>query len=137
MFIAILSLPILITSCSSNIVPKSYDYEDIDYLTISWSEIFDVPMVDYFVYVYSPTCGHCQKIKQDILNYAIHHDNFRFVLFNKDIPVLEDVTGTIGKNTVDDIGIKGTPSLFEIYDGVLIKNIVGSTAILETLTNLH
>ena len=130
------TFPLLLSGCVET-KTRSYDYEDISNLTISWSEIFDISMTHYFVYIYSKTCGHCQKIKQDVLSYAMSHDDLYFVVYDKTIPIVEDVNNTIGKTNYEDIGIKGTPTLLEIFEHELISNIAGTTAIIETLTNLY
>ena len=115
----------------------SYDYGDVEMFKIEWKSVLKQNKEHYFAYVYSERCGHCKEIKQDVIKTALEKENIYFVEFSNEIPVLEDTLITIGKTNVDEIGIKGTPTLLEINKAILINNIAGSKAILETLTNLE
>ena len=135
-------IPLLaLTGCSkNNMISQTEVSEELSYTliedkTIEWDQIFDVELDDYYTYIYSPTCGHCNEIKNTVINYGLNHDDFFFVLYNKDIPVITEKDSIIGNTSIEEIGVVGTPSLFHILNGVLIENIVGSNAIIETLTN--
>ena len=120
---------------SSDVV--TYDYSDIVDRTIQWSEILSQE-ANYYAYVYSETCGHCKEIKQEVLKYAIEiNQNFYFILFNKEIPIIEKDSSNIGIDNYLKLGICGTPTLFEINNHVVITCYTGSKAIINTLTRTY
>ncbi len=136
----LLPLLILISNCSnvdSQSSKKSlisYEYSDIEHLTIEWNQILSLDGT-YFVYVYSQTCGHCKEIKSEVLNYAIDNEgSMYFVEYSKDIPILEVVDFTLGVTNYEDVGILGTPTLLEVIDHTLIHNIAGKDRILLSLS---
>ena len=129
---------ILILSCSPKKETKAieYDYSDVDDLTIFWNDILSVESDKYFAYIYSPTCGHCNEIKQDVITYAlVNKGTLYFVPFNKMIPIIIDRTLPLEKDKVEDLGIVGTPSMFLVVNHVVKENYVGKKEIVKTLTN--
>ena len=125
-----------LTSCgeesNSQIIKRSY--EEVGDREILWSEVFDIDKEDYLVYFYSPTCGHCRSIKDQMISYASDDShNMYLVKFSDDAVVSTSVKNTIGITSVEDLSILGTPSLIEIVMHTLTKNIAGSEAILEFL----
>ncbi len=132
-------LPILLLfGCSSSKAEATveYDYSDVSDYMICWDNIFAIKSEHYFVYIYSTTCGHCNEIKQDVISYSFNNPNtLYFVSFNKRIPIINDRFSPIGKTTIDDLGIVGTPSMFLINNHVVTENYVGKKEIIMTLTN--
>ena len=108
------------------------DYDMVKEKHIEWSQLLSISQETYSCYVYSPQCGHCNEIKIDIINYSLSKDNFYFIKYDNSIPIITDIESTIGNN-LEEIGIKGTPSLLVVENGVLTKNIAGAKAILELI----
>ena len=128
---------ILLIGCTSNkeVEDAKYDYSDVTDLTICWNDILTIDSLEYFAYIYSPTCGHCNDIKQEIISYALtNKGNLYFVPFNKNIPIVVDRTIPIEKDKVEDLGIVGTPSMFLVVNHVVKENYVGKKEIVSTLT---
>ena len=127
----------LMIGCSNNKEAKAieYDYSDVAYLTICWNDILKIDSLEYFAYIYSPTCGHCSEIKQEVITYALgNKGSLYFVPFNKDIPIINDRTIPLEKDKVEDIGIVGTPSMFLVVNHIVKENYVGKKEIVSTLT---
>ena len=115
---------------------KEYEYEDVSHLMIAWSQIFEQAETDYMTYFYSETCGHCKQIKQQIIDIALNGTNkIYFVKFTDEIPIIADKSSVIGKDSFNDLGIVGTPSIYVISSHIIIDYIVGSNNIISTLTN--
>ena len=133
----ILVSSLLLCCCSSKPVEAiEYDYSDVGDLTICWDGIFNIQSDQYYVYIYSSTCGHCNEIKQDVISYALMNFNsLYFVSFNKNIPIIDDRYYPIGKDNVEDLGIVGTPSMFLVVNHIVKENYVGKKEIIRTLTN--
>lgn len=132
------TLLFLLCNCSAKKQTSviEYDYSDVSDLTICWNEVLSVSKNEYFVYIYSSTCGHCNEIKQEVISFALrNYGDLYFVSFNKDIPIINDRNKPLEKDNVDDFGIVGTPSMFRIIEHVVKENYVGKKEIVETLTN--
>ena len=129
-------MTVFLVSCANEnkVVAEEHDYSDVSHLLICWGDIFKIKDRQYFVYIYSETCGHCQEIKQDIISYALNHDSFYFIKFNSGIPIINDRNIVIGKDKVEELGIVGTPSMFLITDHIVEVNYVGKKEIIRTLT---
>lgn len=131
------SLLLAIVGCSNSSITESldytpsfsHDYDEVGERFITWESLFDINNDWYFVYVFSYTCGHCQNIKNEVIEYSLNHDNFYFVEYSKDIPILATVEETINQTEIQYVGILGTPSLLEVYNKVLINNVAGEKEI--------
>ena len=119
-----------ITSISETI---AYDYDVVQEKMIMWNDLFSIEKEKYSKYIYSTRCGHCNEIKQEVISHALNDDSFYFVEYNQNIPITDNVESTIGKSSVEDISILGTPTLLVIENKILIKNIAGAKAILEAI----
>lgn len=135
-----LSLPFLvftICSCSTQellILDESLDYDFISDAQIQWSEIFKQTEDRYLVYFYSPTCGYCEDIKNDILGYFKNNDVCMYFVSDKENFIINnDIDETIGCNDIDLFFIIGTPSLVEVYHHEISMNIGGVSKIYEFL----
>jgi hypothetical protein len=132
------TLLFLLCYCSANktVAAIEYDYSDVSNLTICWNDILSLSKDDYYVYIYSSTCSHCNEIKQEVISFALrNYGDLYFVSFNKDIPIINDRNEPLEKDSVGDLGIVGTPSMFRIIEHVVKENYVGKKEIVETLTN--
>ena len=136
-------LSVLLAGCSNIAVDSliieseiiQHDYDDVKDHHIAWLELLSFDG-QYLVYIYSSTCGHCNKIKQDVLRFYFQNKvTMYFVSFDKSIPVISSPQTNIGKGKIDEIGIGGTPTLFEIKDKIILNCFTGSNEIIHTLTN--
>ena len=112
-----------------------HDYSEIIDRKIAWEDTFSQDPYQYYCYIYSETCSHCNGIKNIVIDYALNHAGFYFVEFNKNIPLLADVSHTIGATDIDHTGILGTPTMFYLINHTLIENIAGSQKVVEKLEN--
>ena len=136
LILSLVSVSLLGCSTKEDVVLAEYDYSDVADQIICWKDVLSQHQDQYYAYIFSKTCGHCNEIKQTVITYALEHtDSFYFVEFNSQIPIINDASTTIGKSSIDEIGIVGTPTLFAINNGVLMENIPGTNRIVETLTN--
>ncbi|NMV82426.1 MAG: hypothetical protein GX816_02610 [Erysipelotrichia bacterium] len=119
---------------NNSVVIGTYSDEDIYDKTIKWHDIFEMTPHHYYVYFYSPYCGHCQSIKDLVINYSMFGNvTMFFVEANREVTVAEDTYLTIGATSIEQLWILGYPSLIEIESGLLIANIAGANAIKEIL----
>ncbi len=112
---------------------SEYDYDLVLDKTIIWNDLLTQEVPRYDAYVYSPGCGHCNEIKQQVIEQSLVRNDFFFISYNKSIPVGDDASLTIGATDIENVFILGTPSLLTVENGVLIGNIAGKKAILEAL----
>lgn len=126
----------LLVSCSGlkdeekTIEEHKKDYDDYSEFTIQWSSLFDMKEDFYHVYFFNKTCGHCNRIKDDIFTLADYaKPEFYFCEYNEGIPIKSCVTETIGVSSIDGAFICGTPSLITINKKKIEKNLCGEKAI--------
>lgn len=113
-----------------------FDYSDVAHLTIEWNKILNQEEQNYFAYIYSNQCGHCKEIKQDVINYALNGEKkIYFIAYTKEIPIITNAMNNIGVDNYEQLGIIGTPTLFEINEGIVAECYTGSSSIIKTLTN--
>ncbi len=112
----------------------THEYNEINDKKITWNSIFSLAKTQYFVYFFSKNCSHCNQIKNDIISYALTDENFYFVEDSKDTVLLDDVSQTIGLNSIDHFGILGFPSLVKIENNFCVLNIAGAHNIYLSLS---
>ena len=131
-YLSVLFLPFLI-ACTQ---PKPLDYDSLSNKMISYQELFNQNQEDYYVYIFSYSCGHCEGFKEEILPIIYNNRNMYLLEYSKDIKVSSYVDDTIGASSIDDVYILGTPTLLEIKDGILVTNVAGKTEIRKIVLSL-
>ena len=126
----------LLSSCSitnhSDLIYE--DYNQLEEYQITWRDLFLQSNSEYFVYIYSLSCLHCQNIKEEVINFVISEKYPTYLIeYTKDIPISNNVEDCIGSSSYVEVTIKGTPSLLQIKNGYLILNVAGSKEILSVL----
>lgn len=109
----------LISSCQTT---PSFDYSDFsEKRYISWEDMF---LFDgcYYVYIFSKTCSHCEKIKQQVLAFLVKEDCFYLIEGNKDIPRTNHPEENIGETRMENVAILGYPTLF-LLENKAIKQV--------------
>ena len=112
-----------------------HNYHEIKSDLISWIDVFNQSETDYFVYFYSVRCGHCNEIKNDIIEYYYSNKNTLYFVCT-DIDSLvgppKDLTGI---DNIDDFYIFGTPFLIRVYEYMVKEYYAGTRAILNFIHN--
>jgi len=135
------SVSFLLVSCDRSLsLPTTselfpHDYKEVAAFSIAWEGLFFVAEPDYYVYVYSPGCSHCQAIKDEVIDYALHQPPIPlyFVLADASIPKGSSPEKNMGATTLEEVVIAGWPSLLEIKTAILIKYLLGTVAIRSEL----
>lgn len=132
---------LLLLGCSGSnskpvIIPErnNLDYSDFKDIELEWKNAFLPAKSQYFIYIYSFSCSHCNNIKNDVLKTIDEHrEMFYLTSYTSDIKTKNNVSETIGKERVEDVYILGTPTLLEISNHYVALNIAGEKEILEYL----
>ena len=140
-FLPFLLLIPLVAGCSSKpeeVVKrdeqKALDYTDFAELNLDWKDLFFPAKSQYFVYIYSNSCQHCERIKEEVLlTIDKNRDLFYLTQFNSDVRIGFNVMETIGKEKIEEVYIMGTPSLIEISNHYVALNIAGEKEITDYL----
>lgn len=139
--LTLLLLPLCLIGCSSHQKTAEKkdeqilrDYSDFSSIHLEWKNLFLPAKSQYFVYIYSFSCGHCYNIKQQVLAaIEANIDYFYLISYVEEIPTKNNVSETIGKEKVEEVAILGTPTLLEISDHHIALNIAGEKPILDYL----
>ena len=139
----LLIVPILLalTSCTKMVKEtsggdqgRSKEYQDYNDLHLEWKDLFLPAKSLYFVYIYSISCLHCNRIKAAVLDAVeANKDLFYLIEYSEEIKTSNNTSDTIGKEKVEEVTIKGTPTLLEISDYHISINIAGENEILGYL----
>ncbi len=142
-FLMLLLLPLMVGCSTTNkeadkiVEQKPLDYIDFAELNLEWKNLFLPAKSQYFVYIYSISCLHCESIKKEVLTTI--EDNaelFYLVEYSSEIPLSNNVSETIGKEKVEEVFILGTPTLIEITNHCVGLNIAGEKEITNYLSLL-
>ncbi len=111
----------------------NHDYVEISQFRIAWNETFDQELDEYFVYYFSMTCSHCQKLKNFIIEKALERGDIFFVEASADDVIKNSVISTFNSSSAEFLAILGYPSLVKISHKILVENVAGDDAILGLL----
>lgn len=132
-----LTVLILLSSCK---VKEEYplyaehEYSEVSAMTIPIENCFEMAENEYFIYIYLSRCGHCLKIKNMMIEFALSAKiPTYFVVFDEKIPIVNDVSMTIGASSVNEILILGIPTLIDITNKEITFNIAGVKAITDII----
>lgn len=128
--IASLASLAITVSCSpahvTAIKEKTYqDYEIVQSNQIRWLDILNQQEDNYIVFIYSETCFYCHEMLDEIVDFA-NGDFLKTYFVNSSInqiKISEDYG--IGATNIEDLSIKGTPSIIEVEDKMVIANAPG------------
>lgn len=113
---------------------RALDYTDFKELELEWKNLFFPAKSQYFVYIYSPYCSHCDRIKKEVLTTIDENrDMFYLTKFTDDVETGFNVMETIGKERIEEVYIMGTPTLIEISNHYVALNIAGEKEITDYL----
>lgn len=125
---------LLLTCMSSCYKVPSLDYDDFEKTRfILWEEMF-LFEGRYYAYIFSKTCPHCEKIKQQILSFLIKEDAFYFIEGNKDIPRTRNPQENIKETRIENVAILGYPTLFLLEDKMIKQVWTGEYEMIAYLT---
>ena len=133
--VALISLTSCTPNSSSSISIKTpsvintsvnHDYIEIKDYRTSWYEFFDIDLDEYFVYFFSRTCSHCESFKNTIIEIALSRRNIYFVEDSDEVKFTDDISKTIGLTSIEDFVILGFPTLVEISNHKITKNVAGT-----------
>ena len=112
-----------------------HDYLEIKDKEIIWSDLFSKGD-HYYCYIYSEYCTHCEQIKNQVIEKALNMDNFFLIHFQKNIPVLTDISATIRETDINKMGILGTPTLIEIENQAVNQHAAGEKEVVKLLEKI-
>ena len=115
----------------------SHTYDEVKNKHIYWSNIFTRSEDTYLVYIYSTTCSHCNAIKNDVIEYSLESTvPMYFIVSSPEILIDQKIALNQNVTSLDDLAIRGYPSLLYLVDHTVMINIAGERGILDTLETL-
>lgn len=125
-----------LVSCLDIEKEDEYDYKLIDHLKIEWKDLFSQSKLGYFVYIYQNHCFYCNELKDEIIPFSLKETYpTYFIEYSKEIPIGEDIESTLNKRSINEVFIKGVPTLLGIYNGEIDFNIAGLVEISDKLNS--
>lgn len=131
---------LLTTSCDFRKQEQDYSTNEkldevcVDYPDnfILWNDLFNQNTEKYFVYVFSYDCYYCKEIKNDIVSFCnVSIAPVFLVEYTKSVTVDYKTDKTIGAKTIDNVFIRGTPTMIFIKDGEIKTNVAGKRNVLD------
>ena len=120
---------------SEYIGPINYEYEDLGNRLILWDDVSYIGHFHYFVYFYSRTCGHCQKIKNLIIPMIIEREFcYACEASNEHQICSKPQTGLFSEI---DFCILGYPTMIEVLNGELVDFASGENEVLSFFNSKH
>ena len=109
----------------------SYEYEDLGEKLIFWDDVPNIGLVHYYVYFFSRTCGHCQRIKDLVIPNLLKRKIY-FACESSREHVFCSITpkGNFGEI---DFCIPGYPTIIEIKNWAIVKSVSGENEVLSFL----
>lgn len=126
--IKLLLLSIVALSISTDISSKTR----LDYATFKHINIININSVEvnnYYLYFYTEQCFYCASIKNEILNFASHNNNFYFV----NVATNFISCNGMDDNKLDTYCIYGTPTLKYFANKRLEFTLIGASKIRDYL----
>ena len=102
-----------------------HNYSEVSEYELTREAIFDVNEDQYYVYIYSTTCSHCDELKNYIIERALQREDIYFIKGTSKDRITSDSKKLIGAQKSDDVWILGYPSLLKISSQKVTKNLAG------------
>jgi hypothetical protein len=112
-----------------DVVEINHSYDEVREYELLWETMFDVDSPQYYVYIYSITCNHCEELKIYIIEKALTNKNIYFIKGSNKDQIGNDPNSSKFAENPGDIWILGYPSLLQITDHKCTKNLAGTVQI--------
>ena len=84
--------------------------------------------------IYSLTCSHCAQLKNAIIEYALYNVYPIYFVQESSSVVIDEVKASkINVTNIDELGIRGFPTLLSLKNKTVIHQYVGVTPIKNEL----
>lgn len=120
-------------SSSENFGLINYQYEELGDKLIYWNEIYLFNLDHFYVYFFSRTCGHCEKIRNLVLPILLKRRiYFACEASNEHKICMYPETGNLNEIS---LCILGYPTIAEFKSGSLVKYASGENEVLSFLNS--
>ena len=110
-----------------------YEYEELEEKLISWDDIYQIELSHFYVYFFSRTCGHCQRIKNLVIPILLRRKIYYACEMSKEHNICS--TPKLGHLKEVDLCIIGYPTIIEIKNGAFVKYASGENEVLSFLNS--
>ena len=111
----------------------SYEYEELGEKLIFWDDVPNISLTHYYVYFFSRTCGHCQRIKDLVIPNLLK----RKIYFACEAAREHVICSTTPKGIFGEIDfcIAGYPTIIEVKNWAIVKSASGENEVLSFLNS--
>lgn len=135
-YILLIFITIFLSSCSSgesgSSIIQRHKYEEVENITISYLDVFNIEEERYYLYFFQTTCAHCLEIKDRMIEFALSEkEKIYFVEIKKDEGFLsESPIDTLYTSDPLKAFSKVTPQLSLVEEGMITNTVIGKEEIL-------
>jgi len=117
---------------STETIP-THSYEEVKDKTIDFADSLNRQENVYFVYCFSHVCEYCEQIKNEVIHIALKKVKTIYFCSTNVVEEELDPEATIGCTEIEDLFVGGYPSLIEIKNATVTRNLLGKTKVMEAL----
>lgn len=148
-FVSFFLLSLILTGCKNNSIGISsslntpnttetngmieYNYEDLGEKLINWDDVPIINLDHYYVYFFSRTCNHCQRIKNLVIPILLERQIYYGCEASSEHQICSVIM--IGKINKIDFCILGYPTIIEIENREVIHNVSGENEVVSFLNS--
>lgn len=109
----------------------NYEYEELEDKLVYWDDVPNINLNHYYVYFFSRTCSHCERIRNLVIPNLLH----RRIFYACEASNQTKICGLQPKGSFDEIDfcILGFPTIVEVKDWCVVKYVNGENEVLSFL----
>lgn len=110
----------------------NYEYEDLGDKLVSWENISLIDREHYYVYFFSRTCSHCQRIKNLMIAKLLERRIYYACEVTNSVRFCSEMTDDVPPPRICIIGY---PSIVEVKYLEVVKNVAGADEVLSFINS--
>lgn len=110
----------------------NYEYEDLGSKLVSWEDISLIDKEHYYVYFFSRTCSHCQRIKNLVIAKFLERRIYYACEVTNSVRYCSEMTSDVPSPRICIIGY---PSIVEVKYLEVVKNVAGAEEVLSFINS--
>lgn len=110
----------------------NYEYEDLGDKLVSWENVSLIDREHYYIYFFSRTCSHCQRIKNLMIAKLLERRIYYACEVTNSVWFCSEMTNDVPPPRICIIGY---PSIIEVKYLEVINNVAGADEVLSFINS--